>query len=46
MSGPIGIKVEELHKTRKEEINGKEVEIENLQPFVDIGKKCFILFLY
>ena len=38
MSGPIGTKVEDLHKTHKEKINGKEVEVENLQPFVDISK--------
>ena len=38
MSGPIGIKVENLHKTSKEEINGVEVEVENLKPFVDVGK--------
>ena len=43
MSGPIGKKVENLHgKSKiKTKINGKEVEVEveNLQPFVDIGKK-------
>ena len=40
MSGPIGTKCENLHKTHKEEINGIEVDVENLQPFVDIGKKA------
>ena len=39
MSGPIGKKVENLHGKTKEEINGVEVEVENLKPFVDIGEK-------
>ena len=37
ISGPIGKKVENLHGKSKIEIDGKEVEVENLQPFVDIG---------
>ena len=40
MSGPIGTKVENLHGKSKIKVNGKEVEVENLQPFVDIGKTC------
>ena len=39
MSGPVGKKVEDLHGKSKKKIDGKEVEVENLQPFVDIGKK-------
>ena len=39
MSGPIGKKVENLHGKSKEEINGVEIEVENLKPFVDIGEK-------
>ena len=42
MSGPIGTKVENLHGKSKIEIDGKEVEVENLQPFVDIGTKYLI----
>ena len=38
ISGPIGKKVENLHGKSKEKINGIEVEVENLKPFVDIGK--------
>ena len=38
ISGPIGKKVENLHGKSKIEIDGKEVEVENLQPFVDIGE--------
>ena len=43
ISGPVGKKVENLHGKSKVEVNGIEVEVDNLQPFVNIGN--FVHFL-